>query len=283
MKKITILIISFLLLILQGCRPEEVNLGESEIKTDSTLRTDLDDWLENVFTIPFNINISYKWNENVIDFERALTPPNPENVKLAGEAINSIWLQSYSQVAGEDFIKKIAPRELVFIGSNDVNESGSLTFGSAEAGARVVLFRVDELDFESKSDVVRFLATVQHEYTHILNQTVPFDEQTYQSITPSGYRPNWNQISTTNAREIGFITNYSTLNPNEDFAEMVEAILSNSKVEYDAIIDGITSDEAKQNLRRKETLIVNYFKREFDLDLYELQRVTAENVEQFIN
>jgi hypothetical protein len=36
-------------------------------------------------------------------------------------------------------------------------------------------------------------------------------------------------------------------------------------------------------IERKEALVVEYFRTKFNLDIYELQRVAAENVEKVLN
>ncbi len=283
MKKILILII-VLLPFLQGCRPEEDSLGDSSNLDVSTPDlTTLDLWLRDNFTKDFNIEVHYRWNENIVDFNNFLRPPTVDKVQPAMEAIKTIWLDTYSEVGGADFVKRIAPRELVLVGGQNRNQNGTVTLGQAEQGARVALFEIDDLDLSDKSRVLRFLGTVQHEYVHILNQTVPFDEVNYGNITPSSYTAQWNQRSLTEANELGFITKYSRDSVLEDFAEMVKVILSNTNDEYNAIIDAIPSDVGKANIRRKEQIIVNYFKAEFAIDLYELQRVAAENVQKVIN
>ena len=64
---------------------------------------------------------------------------------------------------------------------------------------------------------------------------------------------------------------------------MVTAMLSNDSVAYNNIIDAISSPQAKADIRAKEVIVVNYFKSEFDIDIYELQRVAAENVLKVLN
>ncbi len=283
MKKVIIITILMILPFFNGCRQEEDSLTESNLDTNTPQLTDLDIWLRDNFTTPFNIEVRYRWDENVIDFNRFLVPPSASNVQPTMEALKTVWLDTYSQVGGDDFVKLISPKELILIGGPNRNTNGTVTLGFAEQGARVALFEIDDIDLSSQNDVVRFISTVQHEYTHILNQIVPFDEVTYGNITPSDYTGQWQQRTNAEARELGFITNYAAASVIEDFAEMVNIILSNNNADYNAIINGITSDQAKADIRRKEQIVANYFQAEFDIDLYELQRVAAENVQKVIN
>ena len=318
MKKL--LFIFVFLLVIIACS-EEKQLTESNLNTETPPLNEVDVYLRDNFTTPYNIEVFYKWNPNKVDFNRFLFPPKLETVRPAMEAIKTIWLDTYDQVAGENFVKLIAPREIVLIGGLNVNPSGTITLGLAEGGKRITFFNTDLVDLKNKEQLTRFVATIQHEYTHILNQTIPFDRETYESITPSGYTAQWFNSNDNESRELGFITAYARANEDEDFAEMVTALLSNNESEYQCILDDTFSrivnraianaiqalgnspseeeiDAATQAaiatatpeaqrviglIERKEALIVDYFKTEFNLDIYELQRVAAENVEKVLN
>ena len=270
------------LIFMTACQKEET-ITKSLLDTNKPQLNNLDSWLENNFTTPYNIEVLYRWNENKTKLERYLHPPKLERVQPTMEAIKKIWLDSYKEVAGENFVKKIAPRELLLIGGRNLNPSGTITLGVAENGLRITFFNVDIVNLKDRTSLIEFIETIQHEYVHILNQNIPFDEESYQKITPSGYTGEWFNETTADSRELGYITNYARSNEIEDFAEMVTAMLSNTKAEYDAIINGISSSTAKANLRKKETFVVTYFKRNFAIDLYELQKVVADKTTEVLN
>ena len=64
---------------------------------------------------------------------------------------------------------------------------------------------------------------------------------------------------------------------------MVSEILTNSKEDYDAIVDGIASEQARAIIRFKESLVVEYYKENFNIDLYELQALTEAATLELIN
>ncbi len=283
MKKVYILISLFSLSMLYNCNNVEDPLEDSAIDISQPQLNDTDKWLRSNYTTPFNIEVLYKWSINRVDFNRYLYPPTVEKVQPAMKAVKTIWLDTYSEVAGEDFVKKIAPREILLVGGVNKNPSGTITLGLAEGGKRITFFNTDLVDLKDKDQLIRFVSTIQHEYCHIINQTVPFDEDTFGKITPTGYTAQWFNSSISEARELGFISDYARSNVTEDFAEMVTALLSYDNTEYNAIIDAISSDEAKESIRAKEAIVANYFKSEFDIDIYELQKVAAENVLKVLN
>ncbi|CAL2081451.1 substrate import-associated zinc metallohydrolase lipoprotein [Tenacibaculum sp. 190524A02b] len=324
MKKIYLLMaISGLLF---SCNPTDEKLEGSNLDINTPNLNTTDQWLRDNYTTPYNIEVTYKWDEGRVDLNRYLHPPYLENVIPVMEIVKTIWLDTYSQVGGADFVKKIAPRELVLVGGKNLNEDGTRTLGFAEGGKNIVLFEADLIDLKSKASVIRFVETIQHEYTHILNQTVRFDEEAFKQITPADYTAQWfNPANETErvdiANSLGFISDYSRLNHTEDFAEMVTALLSNSATEYAALLSNIrtriinkavteavaalgsgataaqiqiatdaatvtatpNADKAVSLIRQKEAIVADYFKREFQVDIYELQRVASENILKAIN
>jgi hypothetical protein len=50
--------------------------------------------------IPYNINVQYKWNQNLVDNNRFLAPPLQSKVQPALEIVQKIWLDSYKAIAG---------------------------------------------------------------------------------------------------------------------------------------------------------------------------------------
>lgn len=270
-----------LMFILNSCSNED-KLTDSQLDTTKPELTALDSWIETNYVNPYNIEVLYRWNQNVVDNNRFLYPPLQSKVQPVLEIIQKIWLESYSEVGGPDFVKKIAPREFVLVGGINLNTTGTITLGLAEAGQRITLFETDNVDKTDRENVQRFVATIQHEYIHILNQTHPFNEQAFGKITPSGYTTNWYATSIETAREEGFITDYARASVVEDFAEMASIMLTYSKADYQAILDSIVSDEAYFAIKDKEALVVKYFKDAFDINFYELRDAAERNTDTVV-
>lgn len=252
---------------------------ESQLDFSKPNKTELDKWIDTSFLDPYNIKVYYEWNQNLVDNTRYLFPPTVEKVKPALEIVKKIWIDSYTTIGGENFVKKIAPREFVLVGGMNLNTTGTRTLGLAEGGQRVSLFQIDYLNKNSRPDVTEFIHTIQHEYVHILNQTKPFDEQAWSKLTPSGYTTSWYVEEIEDSRELGFITSYARLNIYEDFAETASTILTSSEAEYDAILASITDPEARANIQKKEAIVVQYYKDAFDIDFYALRDEAQKNTD----
>ncbi|BFM44976.1 hypothetical protein CFS9_36170 [Flavobacterium sp. CFS9] len=268
-------------LLLASCAHEN-QPKESQFDYSIPVKTDLDKWIGTNFLTPYNINVYYLWNQNLVDNNRYLYPPDVTKVQPAMEVVKKIWIDSYSTLGGADFVKKLAPREFVLVGGTNLNTNGTRTLGLAEAGQKITLFEVDNLNKKNRADVTEFIHTIQHEYVHILNQTKPFDQQAWYKLTPGGYTTSWYTEATATSRNLGFITSYARLNIIEDFAETASTILTSSKAEYDAILAG-ASATGRASIKAKEAIVVNYYKSAFNIDFYALRDEAQKNTDAIIN
>ncbi|GAA4955996.1 hypothetical protein GCM10023314_32170 [Algibacter agarivorans] len=266
-----------------SCTDGSDSVGESQIDTSVPILNDLDIWLRSEFVAPYNIEMLYKWDINDTDVDRFLHPPLESSVRPVAEALQKAWIEPYTLVGGADFIKKIAPRQFTLVGSFNYNpNSPTITLGVAEAGAKITLFNIDFLDFTDINSIKQPLKTVQHEYAHILNQNIPFDVA-YGQINPADYTAQWFNRSNAEARELGYITAYGSSQEGEDFVEMVSEMLTNSKEDFDAIVESISNEESKTFIRQKEAMVVDYYKTNFDIDLYELQVIIDAATQELVN
>ncbi|UUF12520.1 MULTISPECIES: putative zinc-binding metallopeptidase [Flavobacterium] len=281
-KQYTMTFLAIAAIAFSGCTHED-QLGGSQLDVTNPPQSMLDNWIATNYSNPYNINVQYKWNQNTVDNNRYLYPPQEDKVQPVLEIIQKIWLNSYTTIAGPDFAKKIAPREIVMVGGMNLDLTGTLTLGLAEGGQRVTLFETDNVDITDRENVKRFIHTIHHEYIHILNQHKPYDEKSMAKITPSGYTADWYATSDQDANEQGFITAYAKSNINEDFAEMASIMLTNSKDEYETFLEGIHSETAVAVIRAKEAIVVKYFKREFNVDFYALRNEAEKNTTAVLN
>lgn len=308
MRKIPALFIALFLLSNTSCNQED-GVGESQIDTSTPQLTALDTYIRDTFTLPYNIAIDYRFDPIFLNADRILFPPSLESVRPVLDIIQKSWMEPYNEIGGENFVAQIAPRQLVLVGSFNFNPSGTITLGLAEQGARITLFNIDFLDFSDINSLRQPLRTVQHEYVHILNQNVPIPG-TYGEVNPSGYTSTWFNFTNEEARSLGYITAYARSDSTEDFAEMVAEMLTNSREDWDNIVNGIVPEEividfesieneadlaaaieavaereaeraiAQQSrdfIREKEEIIVTYYLENFDIDIYELQALAFQN------
>ena len=245
-------------------------------------QTTLDRFIYNNFQRPYNIAVTYKWIDADFEQNKFLYPPTREKVQPMLEIVKKVWIDPYVEVAGADFIKTVAPRQISLIGGYNRNTDGTITLGFADSGMKITLFNVDQLDITQQQATRQYFHTIQHEYCHIINQHKPYSDE-YRKITPSDYTAQWFNVKDIDALNKGFITPYAMANDIEDFAEMTSAILSMSKAQFDAKIDAVTNANGKAALRSKEKMVAEYFKSEWNIDIYQLQDLVERRMLEVLN
>jgi len=275
MKRNYIVWLALVLVLAQGCKKTDENLDRQIVGLggDTWPQSTLDNWLFTTFTQPYNISVKYRWDGTEYDNSRTLVPAKIENVQPLMEMVRNAWIDPYTAEIGQDFIKTYAPKNYVLVGSVQYNSGGTVTLGEAEGGIKVTLFNVNNFLNTDRNVAKRVLKTIHHEFTHILNQTTSYQKE-FPLITPAGYTADWNNSSVFAAN--GFITQYAQAAPGEDFAEMVSIMLTEGKQGYEAILRANPSTTAVAQIRKKEDLVVSYFKQVWNIDVYALQnRVQA--------
>jgi len=260
----------FVLMTLASCKKEEkLNANLNIIDKGIIDKTALDVWLDKNYLTPYNIETKYRFDRFELKNGLNITPPEESQVIPLMEMVKSVWIEPFEKVGGADFIKRISPKQFVLAGSAAYNQDGSITLGTAEGGRKIVLYVVNTFDKTNLASVKQAIQVIQHEYTHILNQTVDYQTD-YQMISRGGYMGNWTLGTLTQARALGFITAYARAAPEEDYAEMSSNMLMMGRVGYNAAISTAPAD-AQVKLKKKEQYVVDYFKSAFNIDFYALQ------------
>ena len=161
--------------------------------------------------------------------------------------------------------------------------------GTAEGGRKVVLYEVNNFrrrgmpGYVAATDsarIIQMFRVIHHEFAHILDQNklVPVE---FRAISANVYNPDWTNITDLEAKNEGFVTPYANSKWEDDFADMVAMLLIWGKPYFDNYVNsinytgttpsGTTAQQAKDRLRQKETIIVNYFKQAWNVDFYSLQ------------
>jgi substrate import-associated zinc metallohydrolase lipoprotein len=255
---------------------------------DTWVKGPIDNWVYDYLTKPFNISVKYKWDQFELELNKNLIPPREEKIIPVMEAVKKVWIDTYIAEAGEVFMRTYCPKFFVLCGSASWNTDGTITLGTAEGGRKIVLYVLN--DFRTKgmpgyvasdsANIKQMFHTIEHEFGHILHQNVLYAED-FKRITPGFYTANWNNVSDNAARRDGFVTAYAMSAPDEDFVEMISMMLIEGRGGFDKIVNsipagtsqnGITQAEAKARLRKKETMVVAYFKDVWGMDFYSLQK-----------
>lgn len=285
---------------LAACNRED-DLGDVDnipgLGGDTWVQGPIDFWIRDSLTTPLNVAVKYKWDQGELDFNRTLVPPMEEKIIPVLSTIKKVWLDNYIAEAGEIFMKQYCPKFFVLVGSASYNTDGTITLGTAEGGRRILLYVLN--NFRTKGmpgyvpsdsfNVKMMFHTIEHEFGHILHQTVMYP-QDFKRISVGNYTSNWNNVSDGQARADGFVTAYAMSAPDEDFVEMISMMLVEGRQGFENIVNSITApgpngttpEEAKSKLRQKEAMVVSYFNDVWGIDFYSLQTRTRNSISALV-
>lgn len=279
-------------LLLGGCREEEKIADDLYIPGqggEEYAENELDKWLYQNYTLPYNIDVVYRWDAAQAYSslsEVQLVPVEFDAVQPMMAALRDVWFESYIQATGnsQDFLKEVAPKMIVLVGSPEY-QNGSYKLGQAEGGHKILLLNVNNFDASDENELKESLHTIVHEFTHILHQTKLFDKK-YQEISTGRYNSNWTLLKDPEARRLGFITSYAMLNKDEDFAEMVSGILVFG---YDWFKDTVLAEaekstenpNAKADLEAKLAIVESYFKKTWNIEFFDNETPGEKGLETY--
>ena len=296
----------FLLLVLSvftsSCKEDKLQDVEniSGLGGETWAQSTIDKYISDSLTTPFNIAMKYKWDQyEFSDVTATLVPAKEEQIIPISQAIRRSWINPFVAQAGLVFFNKYSPKIFVLSGSAQFQYESKI-LGSAEGGRKIVLMEVNELRLRGMTNYVaardsnnvkEFIRTIQHEFGHILHQNILYPVE-FKTVGKGLYQgQNWLNISEAEARHDGFISQYASSGFDDDWVETIAYMLIEGKGGWDKIINSIPAGNsingtsqatAQAILRRKEALVVNYFKTAWGIDFYSLQRRTRAAVVSLI-
>lgn len=244
---------------------------------------EIDQYLQENFVDRLGVAVRYKYVDRYVDQTKRVSPPAREVVIPMMDFLNEFWIDPYVAVPnGSQFFRNHVPAEIVLIGSSIFNEDGTVTLGTADAGARITLTECNDIDVNDREWVFQQLLVIYHEFAHIVHQRYDLPPN-WQLISPEGYTSagSWYNLTEAEALERGFVTNYATLNFNEDFAEMVSSILYDPDF-YERYIEDETNctstacerrNEGRAKLRQKYNSVLNHYQAVTGVDLLSVRSV----------
>jgi len=184
---------------------------------DTWAQDDIDKFIYDSLTVPFNVAVKYRWLPGQLDFPSDITPPDKDQVVPVLKGLLAVAYLPYTQQTGSTaFLRHYLPKTLELAGSAEYLPNGAKFLGQAEGGTSMLLYEVNTYS-RLKKDSNTFkqtMHTMHHEFGHILHQNVLYPVA-FKTIS-TGYTGNWYNISDAQARQMGFITSYAQAAPDEE-------------------------------------------------------------------
>ncbi|MBT32883.1 MAG: hypothetical protein CMO01_24770 [Thalassobius sp.] len=277
----TTCLIALIASLVSGCyEKEELNVPVTET---SELVDEIDIYIEENFTQKYDMAIRYKFVDNYVGVDERAVPPALENVQPMLEFIQEFWINPYLEVSnGADFFANHVPPEIVFLGGPIYNYDGTITLGTADAGAQITFTNVNDIDREDEEWVALQLHVVYHEFSHTVHQRYKLPNA-FEEIAATGYTSggSWYTLTDDEALERGFVSPYATSSPNEDFAETVSFYLYDKDfIDYFltdeadcATLDCESKNDGREKIREKVASISEHYLKVTGIDLEELRNI----------
>jgi len=270
-----------------SCYPDEE--VSAPVKTQPLSNEPIDVYIRENFAEEYGIAIRYKFVDRYVDQNKRVTPPKLEVVEPMLEFLTEFWIEPFIDVAnGSRFFKSHVPAEIVLIGSTMYNADGTVTLGTADAGARITLTEVNDVDITNRAWIFRQLGTIYHEFAHIVHQRYNLPPN-WQEISPQGYTSlgSWYNLTDEEALQRGFVSPYGTSTFNEDFAEVVAFLLFDPDfyIKYTEdetncqTVDCVSRNEGRAKLRRKYNAILEHYEENTGVDLLAVRAIIQAKLE----
>ena len=262
--------------ILLGCYPDE-SLNVPVKQTDVKIETDLDKFIEDNFRKEYGMAVRYRFVDRYIQPTQRVAPPRLDVVMPMLNFIQKFWIDPFLEIPnGEEYFRAYVPSEVVLLGGFIYNSNGTVTLGTADAGAQITFTNVNGLDLTDKEWEALQLQTVYHEFAHIVHQRNKLPDA-FETISSTGYTSagSWFTLTDEQALTRGFVSPYATSSPNEDFAETVAFYLYNTDFVNDILTDEpscATSECVERNagrelVREKLTAIKEHYQKVVGINL----------------
>ena len=253
---------------------DEIDTANSIFSTEPLERNAFDYWLLDNYTYPYNIDFMYRMKDIESDHKYNLVPADYDKAVALSKIIKHVWMDAYVELAGMDFLRVYVPKTFHLIGSPAYESSGNMVLGTAEGGKKITLYNVNDLNIK-KINIEKlneyYFETMHHEFAHILHQTKDYPIE-YNEITVGKYTgPSWTNLTEEEALELGFISNYASTEPQEDFVEMIANYVTHNAQWWRERMD--MAGDGKEALQQKLELVKEYLDLSWNISLDELRTI----------
>lgn len=269
-----------------SCSEDDVS---APVKHQEYSDDEIDEYIQENFLDEWGVAVRYKFVDRYVEANKRVTPPSRDVVVPMLDFLTDYWVDPFISVPnGRDYFEEHVPAEVVFIGSSIFNDDGTVTLGTADAGARITLTEVNDIDVTDKDWILRQLGTIYHEFAHILHQRYNLPPN-WQDISPEGYTSagSWYNLTEEAALERGFVSPYATSSFNEDFAETAAYILFDEDFDETYLTDEVCStvdcekrNEGRALLRQKYNAVLSHYKNTVDVDLLQVRAIVQDKLAQ---
>ena len=304
--------------LLQACTNEL--LSEQSVVDAGAVQnpqTELDRWIADSITAPYNIEVVYRWQKNANTGTTFVSPPRPDNVKAILRAVRELCFETYRQenLGGVDFLQGKTPLRIYLYGGQNVDENGVELLNNPQlTPSEMCIFRVDDFKAGDANKMYALMRSVHHQFARRLAELVTYDRDKFTAISGHRYTGSTEPLAAPlgyskkekdyfgladYANKRGFYTMQAFLSAEDDFAEIISSTLCSTPKEVnDAINTAQTPDqdsdpevqqqynkEAEQAYKEivaKQAFVEQYMQKSLHINLKQLQIASLRRINNYI-
>ncbi len=153
-------------------------------------QSELDRWIIDEITVPYGIEVVYRWDKKHAQEGSYAYPPEPAKVQGVLRTIKALWLEVYGDesLGGASFWRERAPVRIVIYGGPNIDTDGHIHVASTQSAARqMYIYDANSFDPKSPQKVRELMRSVHHQYALILTEIWPYDRVAFGRISEAGY------------------------------------------------------------------------------------------------
>ena len=304
--------------LLQACTNEL--LSEQSVVDAGTVQnpqTELDRWIADSITAPYNIEVVYRWQKNANTGTTFVSPPKPDNVKAILRAVRELCFETYRQenLGGANFLQGKTPLRIYLYGGQNVDENGVELLNNPQlTPSEMCIFRVDDFKAGDANKMYALMRSVHHQFARRLAELVAYDRDKFTAISGHHYTNSTEPLAAPlgyskkekdyfgladYANKRGFYTMQAFLSAEDDFAEIISSTLCATPKEVnDAINTAQTPDqdsdpevqqqynkEAEQAYKEivaKQAFVEQYMQKSLHINFKQLQIASLRRINNYI-
>lgn len=285
MKNIKWLLIVVVAPLLWSCSEDDLDPNTIFKEEVGVVENAFDVWLRKNYKEKYNIDFKYRFEDKESDTKYNLIAAEYTRSVAVAKMIKHVWFDAYEEAAGLDFVRLYCPKIVFLVGSFAMNTNGSVVLGTAEGGLKVTLYNVNGIDFNDLELGMLnyyYFKTMHHEFAHILHQTKNYSTD-FNLISAKDYQSSsWKNLKTMiEALKLGFISQYASSEPREDFVETLSVYVTNDQQYWDMLLK-YANDEAKSRINQKLEFVKDYMLTSWGIDIEDLREIILRRTKEIL-
>lgn len=310
-RNIIIGIVSLLALLgLQGCKWYVTDPVAPRLEFVTPIDTALNNYILEKFTEPYNINVVYTRDKYISSVSGSVETPTLQKTNEVLKFVDTVFLNSLREYIPDTVLRQWLPKEIYMYGGRHLNSDGTELPPTSDMTDVLSIYNVNTFSYSDNSSVQRMALEIYTSYgLYILSKA----QKNIQEFANYNYSPynRWDlsgdesKKTYNNKREIllefGYFSDAAQLQPTQDFAETLAALITVNPRILRTEINNVTvipeytyfgneliektnaANAAKKTITAKVDFVNKYMRSLFNVDIKKLNQSVVSNINKMMS